>query len=373
MTTARARAGVGPRGRRAGAIEPVFDPEAYLPPPWFDALAALRAHQPDAAATEAAARVRRRRLAPDGRLLILAADHPARMVTRAGTDPLAMGDRRILLARLVRVLTAPGVDGLMATPDIVDDLLLLSHLVRLRGGHAWLDDKVLIGCMNRGGLAGSVFELDDRMTAYTPAGLVAIGADGAKLMVRIEPADPATAATLEACARAIDACHARTLTVFLETYAVQRTAAGLRARLDAESLVQAACVAAALGTSSAHTWLKLPYRPGFERVAAATSLPILMLGGDVRETPEAVLEEFAAGMRAGPTVRGVLAGRNISFAPGEDPRAMAAAAAVIVHSGAGRADGGFSDAQGTLEAERGRGLDLITALGEPPASAVPPP
>jgi DhnA family fructose-bisphosphate aldolase class Ia len=355
--------------RQGSAGGGAFDPDAFLPRTWFDAVAALRVHQPDALTVESAARVRRRRLAPDGRLLILAADHPARMVTRAGADPLAMGNRRALLARIVRVLTAPGVDGLMATPDIVDDLLLLSHLVRQRGGHGWLDDKALVGCMNRGGLAGSAFELDDRMTAYTPAGLVAIAADGGKLMVRIDPADPATAATLEACARAIDACHARGLTVFLEAFLVQRAAGRIRPRTDTESLIHSACVAAGLGTSSAHTWLKLPYGPGYERVAAATTLPVLMLGGDVRNTTAEVLQEFAEGMRAGPTVRGVLAGRNISFVAGEDPRAMAAAAAVIVHQSARRTDGALRDAQETLAAERGRALDLISALGDPPSVA----
>jgi DhnA family fructose-bisphosphate aldolase class Ia len=356
---------------RLGA-QHAFDPGTFLPPAWYEALVSLRVHRPDAAAAESAARARRRRLAPDGRLLILAADHPARMVTRAGSDPVAMGDRRALLARIVRVLTAPGVDGLMATPDIMDDLLLLSHLVRRRRGRGWLDDKVLIGCMNRGGLAGSVFELDDRMTAYTAEGLAAAGLDGGKLMVRIDPTDAATADTLETCARAIDACHARRLTVFLEAFAVERTAAGVRPRTDPDSLVRAAGVASALGTSSSRTWLKLPYAPGYERVAAATSLPILILGGEVRETAEAALEEFAAGMRAGPTVRGLLAGRNISFAAGEDPRAIAAAAGVIVHQGADQPDEGLAAAGRTLGQERGRALDLIASLGEPPEASPRP-
>ncbi len=356
--TSRPQGAAGPAGAR-------FDPDAFLPRAWYDALVELRVHAPEVVAAECTARVRRRALAPNGRLLILAADHPARMVTGAGTDPLAMGDRRSLLARILRVLTAPGVDGLMATPDVVDDLLLLSHLTRPRLGHGWLDDKVLIGCMNRGGLAGTVFELDDRMTAYTAEGLAAAGADGGKLMARIDPQDPATAVTLEACARAIDGCHARGLTVFLEAFLVERTAAGVRPRTDAESLIKAVGVAAALGTSSAHTWLKLPYGPGYDRVAAATTLPILMLGGEVRGTPEAALEEFAAGMRAGPTVRGALAGRNMSFAAREDPRAIAAAAAAIVHGGAGQADGGVGAARTALDRERGRALDLIASLGEP--------
>ena len=63
-------------------------------------------------------------IAPDGKLLILAADHPARYVTNVGSDPVQMGDRLEYLARIVRVLESPLVDGIMATPDIIDELFL---------------------------------------------------------------------------------------------------------------------------------------------------------------------------------------------------------------------------------------------------------
>jgi DhnA family fructose-bisphosphate aldolase class Ia len=341
--------------------QPGFDPAAFLPRAWYEALVELRLARPGAAREEAEARTRRAPLAPRGRLVILAADHPARMVTAAGADPLAMGDRWALLARVLRVLTAPGVDGLMATPDVMEEALMLSHLARRRQGRGWLDGKVLVGCMNRGGLAGAVFEMDDRMTAFTPDGLCRLGCDGAKLMVRIDLQDAATAPTLEACARAIDACHDRGLDVFLEAFEVERTPAGTRARADSESLIRVAGVAAALGTSTARTWLKLPYGPGYDRVAAATTLPILMLGGEVRGDLGAVLGEFARGMAAGPTVRGVLAGRNVSFAPGEDPRAAAAALGAIVHEGL------HADAAGqVLQRERGREMDLVARLGSAP-------
>jgi len=337
-----------------------FDAAAFLPRAWYEALVDLRVRRPAAAHEEAEVRARRRTLAPDGRLLILAADHPARMMTRAGADPTAMGDRWALLARILRVLTAPGVDGLMATPDIAEEVLMLSHLARRRTGRGWLDDRLLIGCMNRGGLAGTVFELDDRMTAFTPAGLHRLGCDGAKMMVRVDPRDAATAATLEACARAIDVCHDRGLDVFLEAFLVERAPSGVRPRTDAESLIKAAGVAAGLGTSTARTWLKLPYAPHYGRVAAATTLPILMLGGEVREDPAAVLGEFADGMAAGPAVRGALAGRNISFARGEDPRAIAAAAAAVIHARRTPAE-----AAELLIRERDQELDLVTRLGAP--------
>lgn len=341
-----------------------FTAATFLPRAWYDALVDLRLRHPDAAQEEAEARLRRSTLAPDGRLLILAADHPARMVTRAGGDPVAMGDRWALLSRVLRVLTAPGVDGLMATPDVIEEVLMLCHLARTRQGHGWLDGKVLVGCMNRGGLVGTVFELDDRMTAFTPEGMRRLGLDGAKMMVRIDPQDPATAVTLEACARAIDACHDHSLEVFLEVFQVDRIPTGLRGRTDPESLIRATGVASGLGTSTAHTWLKLPYSPGYDRVAAATTLPILLLGGEVRDDPASVLAELAAGMAAGPTVRGALVGRNISFAPDEDPRAIAAAAGAVVH------EGQLAEAAlAILARERGREMDLVARLGEVPTSA----
>ena len=64
--------------------------------------------------------------------------------------------------------------------------------------------------MNRGGLAGTVFEMDDRFTGYDAAGDRRMGFDGGKMLLRIDPDDPATVATMEACARAVSdlASHA---------------------------------------------------------------------------------------------------------------------------------------------------------------------
>ena len=61
-----------------------------------------------------------------------------------GDDPMAMADRGDLLGRLATALARPGVDGVLGTADILEDLLLMGAL----------EDKVVIGSMNRGGLAG---------------------------------------------------------------------------------------------------------------------------------------------------------------------------------------------------------------------------
>src|SRR5262249_62385930 len=89
---------------------------------------------------------------PDGRLVIVAADPPARGTLRAGRRRLAMADRAGLLERLCVALGRPGVGGVLGTADVLEDLLLLGAL----------EGKVVIGSMNRGGLAGTVFEVDDR-------------------------------------------------------------------------------------------------------------------------------------------------------------------------------------------------------------------
>ena len=84
------------------------------------------------------------------RVLFVAADHPARASLAAGGDEMAMADREDYLERLVTALSRPGVTGLLGTPDIVEDLSMLGVL----------DGKVVLGSMNRSGLAGSPFGID---------------------------------------------------------------------------------------------------------------------------------------------------------------------------------------------------------------------
>ena len=112
----------------------------------LNAILAARTRRPQAIA-EAAARRRRRDslLGADDQIFIIAADHPARGALRAGDRPMAMADRADLLERMSLALSRPGVDGVLGTADVIEDLLLLGAL----------DDKVAVGTMNRGGLAGA--------------------------------------------------------------------------------------------------------------------------------------------------------------------------------------------------------------------------
>lgn len=310
-----------------------FDAAQVISDERWAALCELRVSHPNTIISRAHARRRRRELTTKGKLVILAADHPARMVVDVSGDDGGMGDRRDYLARIVRVLQVDAIDGVMGTPDVLEELIALDALMMDDGAPSILDNRVLVGCMNRGGLSGAAFEMDDRFTAYDAAGLAAMNLDGGKMMFRLDLVDPGSLDTLHACAEAVDDCGEHGVTAFLEAFILARTDSGYRVDRTPRGLMQAVSVAAALGVSSLHTWLKLPYCDGYETVAGATSLPILMLGGAAREDRHAVLEEFAAGMKAGPNVRGCLVGRNVLY-PGEmDPAAMARAVCNVVHEG----------------------------------------
>jgi DhnA family fructose-bisphosphate aldolase class Ia len=311
----------------------VFASQEYLNDALLARLTAARVSDPEFAWRAAAARIRRTEPAPDGKLNLVAADHPARYVTKVGEDMLAMADRRDYLARILRVISSPRVDGVMATMDILEDLLAIDGFLREAGVATLLDGKLLIASLNRGGLAGSNWELDDPMTGATAASCEAWRLDGAKILLRVDLSEPASLRTILATAGAINECTALHLPVFLEPLPVTRTANGYAVVKTAEALARLAGVASALGTSSRRLWLKLPYTKGYQTVARATTLPILLLGGESAGDPAPFLRQLECVLRAGPNVRGALVGRNVLYPGKEDPLAMAEAAGGIVHDG----------------------------------------
>lgn len=312
--------------------EYTFSPEEFLPKKLFEAVTAVRVDRPVAILAEAQNRRKRQRLTLDGKLVILATDHPGRRVTCLGNDPLIMGDRHGYLARGLRVLTTPRCDGIMGTTDFMEDLLAVNILVRESGGPSFINDKVLIGCMNRGGHAGVVGEIDDRFTSFTARQLKNMNFDGGKMMYRLDLADERSIKAISDCAQAVTDLYRAGLYSFLEPMSVrQKKDGGYETVKTIDAMLRDAGAAAALGESSVRTYLKLSYAEGYERVARATTLPILMLGGPAREDPTSILRDFAAGMKAGANVRGVMVGRNVSFSSKEDPRALAAAVCGIIH------------------------------------------
>jgi hypothetical protein len=295
-----------------------------IPPDGTDAafaeLRELRARHPELIAARAAGRRRRPLLGSDGRLMIVAADHPARGALGVRGVADAMANRYDLLRRLLVALSRPGVDGLLATADIVEDLLLLGAL----------EDKIVIGSMNRGGLQGASFELDDRFTAYDPATIAATGLDGGKMLTRIDPDDPGTAATLEAAGRAVTELGSRGLVAMLEPFMCRRADGRVINDLSTQAVVRSVAIASGLGATSSYSWLKLPVTDGMEQVMAATTLPALLLGGDPEGPAADTYARWAAAL-ALPGVRGFVIGRALLYPQDGDVAAAVDAACALVH------------------------------------------
>ncbi|MFE9400416.1 deoxyribose-phosphate aldolase [Streptomyces sp. NPDC006530] len=269
-------------------------------------LARIRARHPEAVAEAAARRVRRPLLRGDGgRLMVIAADHPARGALGVGADGLAMADRGELLDRLCLALSRPGVDGVLAGADVLEDLLLLGAL----------EDKVVIGSMNRGGLAGAAFEMDDRFTGHRAQDLERLGFDAGKLLLRIDYRDPGSLDTLHAAARAIDAMAERRLPVFVEPFICHRHEGGIRNDLSAGAVTRSIAIASGLAGTSAYTWLKVPVTENpddMAEVMAASTLPAVLLGGDLEDDRDAAFEKWRGALRL-PTVQGLVAGRSLLY------------------------------------------------------------
>jgi hypothetical protein len=264
----------------------------------------------------------------------VAADHPGRGVTKIRDDQLAMGDRYQLIARVRRLLEDPNLDGILATSDLLEELLILSHLERRRKGEGFLDGRVLVGSMNRGGLSGTAFEMDDTFTGISAERLAELRCDGGKMLYRLDPEDPASGHTIEACANAINSLRRHRLAAFVEALEVKHGTDGYHTIQDSAALIRHCGIAAALGDSSAHLWLKLPYSEDFGRVCRATTLPILLLGGPARESPIETLRDFVAGLSSSPRVRGAVIGRNLLFPLDQDPLPMCRALTAMIHRGA---------------------------------------
>ncbi len=208
------------------------------------------------------------------------------------------------------------MNGVLGSADVLEDLLLLGAL----------DGKVVIGSMNRGGLADTVFEIDDRFTCYDAVSIARMGFDGGKILLRIDPEDPATASTLQACAHAVSDLADRRLTAMIEPFISHRVDGRVRNDLSPEAMMRAITVASGLGTTSAYTWLKVPVVPDMERVMAASTLPALLLGGEVPNDPESTYAGWRKALRL-PNVKGLVAGRSLLY-PADGDVAAAVDAAV---------------------------------------------
>lgn len=297
----------------------------------------LRIRTPELVVDLSRKRKRRGHIAPLGRLNILAADHPARAVTAVGSDATAMADRHDFLRRIVRVLGSRNVDGVMASMDILEELLLLDYMAQKAGEQPFLEGRALIVSLNRGGLHGSSWELSDPVTGGAADACETFALDGAKILWRVDYSDSASLDTMVWVAEAIRELNALGLPTFLEPLVVRQSKQGVEVMREAAPLAKLVGVATALGDSSRNLWLKLPYCADFATVCRATTCPIVLLGGPASDRPEGFVSELADALETAPNVRGVMLGRNVLYPGKLDPRSVAETVGGVIHDGWSRA------------------------------------
>lgn len=286
----------------------------------FAGLREARALQPGRLAEVLAKRERRELLAGDGRLMIVAADHPARGALSVGTRPTAMADRYELLERLATALSRPGVDGVLGTPDVIDDLALLGLL----------EGKVVVASTNRAGLRGASFEMDDRVTGYDIDSVVRDRLDFAKTLLRINFDDAGTTQTLLENTKLVNEAAAAKLPIMLEPFISRWVDGKIVNDLSPDAVIQSIGIAAGLGNSSGYTWLKLPVADEMDRVMRSTTLPTLLLGGDPSGAPEATYRRWADALTL-PGVHGLVVGRTLLYPDNDNVAEAVDTAAALVH------------------------------------------
>ncbi len=242
--------------------------------------------------------------------LILAADHRGRGV-------MTIEDYSLYVAALRAAL--PHCDGILATVKPLADLAAAGDI----GSH----QRTYLS-LNRTGLAGSAFELDDRLVASVGRA-ASDGWSGVKLMTRVDYTDPAGAAALSLLGQVIEESRAAGLEALIEPV-VWRDG---RMSCATDDIVLAAVIAHDMGAPL----LKVPVPdvPAGEariaavaRVVASVGVPVLFLGGPHREEAgDRLLDEVGDVMNGG--AAGLAIGRTVYQDPA--PSSVAKRLAEVVH------------------------------------------
>lgn len=250
-------------------------------------------------------RKKRSKLTKDGKLFIVAADHTARGIISASGNSMAMADRYDLLERLIRSLEVPGVDGILATPDIVEELAYFGAI----------HNKVVFGSINRAGILGMDWEMDDRESSYDVKGITEFGLDGGKTLLRIEKSDPGVVNTIEMVAKVnSQLARAKKVSIIEPLPYIKNAAGKFELNNDVIELARVIGIASALGTTSAYTWLKVPAFEDFAYAAKSTTLPLMLLGGDPGKDWEKTFDKWRQAFKFA-NVRALIPGRTLLFSP----------------------------------------------------------
>ncbi len=318
-----------------------FNKDDVIPPSLYERITTIRITEPQRILERAHARLRNEHVAPDGRLSIVAADHPARFVTKAGDDALVMADRHDYLARLVHLLKHDAVDGVMASMDILEELFIIDSLYLEEKKPSFLNNKLMMVSLNRGGLAGSAWELDDPLTGPSAKSIRNYRLDGSKLLLRVDLHHADSLKTMMYCQKALKKLTPLDLPIFLEPLPVHSTqnengTLDITLSKNPDDYIRLIGVASALGEASRNLWLKLPVvgsQTDMARIAGATTLPIVLLGGGKSDTPTQVATDLMTTMQSAHNICGLMLGRNLMFPNGqkENPLPLAATLFTLCH------------------------------------------
>lgn len=309
-----------------------FQKENIITAKMFRRITDIRVDTPGYVREIANIRKRRNTFVRDGKMNIVAADHPARGSVSVGGETFAMADRHDLLARLVYTLQSKWVDGVLGSMDILEELLIIHDLMSEQG-EGFLDEKILITSLNRGGLPGAAWELDDPITGADAKTCIDYGIDAAKMLLRVDFSSKDSLKTLKYCAEGVREMNSRNLPIILEPLPVEKNQNGYRVIKEADPLVRLIGVTSALGDSSRNIWLKIPFTENFHKVAASTTLPIVLLGGDRNTELAGLLNNLRTALSAGHQVRGVIYGRNVLYPEKADSLQIAEEIGRIIHRG----------------------------------------
>lgn len=246
-------------------------------------------------------------------------------------DSIRRGNRHELLSSIVRVLSCKGVDGLEGTPDILEDLLILNYFAKNNSGTDFLSDKLMIGTVNRGGLKGTSWEMDDQCTCFTVEKIADLRFDGVKFMFRIDVTDDRSGKTIKYCNDIVNQSIKKGLPIFIESLYVNQTNAGYSVDTTTLNLVKTVGVASALGNSASMKWLEIPFKNNYEKVSMATTCPILALPDEVARKASDVIREYENKETIARNIKGMLLGTNVLLPIDEDPLCLANAISKIWH------------------------------------------
>jgi len=242
----------------------------------------------------------KRIFAPDGRALIVAMDHGLMDGPCKGLENPGKTIEKIVAGGANAVLTSYGLARHYAA-----ELAGIGLILRSDGGGTSL---------RKGSSPGKIF--------YSIEEALRLGADA--LAVSAFPGSETEGETLQNLAQVAGEAHAWGLAVLGEM-----VPGGFDSPPEART-AHTVSVSARVGSELGADFIKTPYVDGFAAVTQTSYVPVVILGGAKRGKERDMLLDIKSAVDIG--AAGVAIGRNIWQA--EDPTAMTAAVAAILHQGA---------------------------------------